>query len=386
MGRSMDVRRRVGPLMEKVKQSLERIHHIQEAIERRRASETKTMTHEKDDLKEGSSESAASEGQESSAPVLQKHNTRKLLKASMDMLKHKLSSLQVLENALKSSEDRRQNLHHYVLQRSFSAPILELAAKKRLAQELENQVAKLQKDCSRLEAKSSNVDELELKAVELAEKVKKLSTVEEALQEALSRIETLEDDLGDRQHKLDQQQIRCDDLECQVDQLTKMYNGLLVDETRQVQFTTGLEAQGSETDPSIPRSITHKNSSDSDSTTSTDPESDSGSSSNNENAAAGCSDDSEADKLQKLMKRLEQLEIENATLKRAHLDYHAHTHQLQKKNESQAMEISRLEQQLSAVSKQKGETSPKPTRGAFFKKFLKADTGDDVSGGSPTKQ
>jgi chromosome segregation ATPase len=190
-----------------------------------------------------------------------------------------------MEDLLDQSEDRRQNLQHYFLQASLSKPLLELASSQRRNSELSRQVATLEMESAMLEKKCGTVDDLKLKIVTLAGKVRDFHKLQTQLDHVTSERDVLELDLVQRQSKLNQQAIKCDDLECQVEQLTTICDDLLKDvklhedradklereivETRKVSHRAGRGRSRP------PRTIQAKQSLDSGSTESTDTDNDS---------------------------------------------------------------------------------------------------------------
>jgi hypothetical protein len=265
--------------MERMKNSLAEIQRLEISLNLSQPQIDRPRE-QKDDSNEDDSSSSGN----LKATALVPGRSRVLLKRSMDMLKNKLYSLQRMEDLLDQSEDRRQNLQHYFLQASLSKPLLELASSKRRNQELSRQVATLEWESAMLEKKCATVDDLQLKIVTLAGKVRDFHQLQTQLDHVTSERGMLELDLVQRQSKLNQQAIKCDDLECQVEQLTSVCDDLLKDvklhedradklerelvETRKVSHRAGRGRSHP------PRTIQAKESLDSGSTESTDTDND----------------------------------------------------------------------------------------------------------------
>lgn len=233
MTRTAEVKERIGPIMERMKSSLAQIQALEQSLA---LSEVSGETGETSEREETSNVVNAdvvpsilpSETHTSNTvPCIPgSRNSRQLLKNSMDMLKKKLSTLQRMEESLSASEDRRQNLQHYFLQVSLSKPMLELASAQRRNNELERHLSIVEEECKQLEDKCAKLEALELEVATLTQNTRKMFEMETKLQLILSQNEAYEQDLRDRQAKINTLSIRCDDLECQVEQLTELCNNL----------------------------------------------------------------------------------------------------------------------------------------------------------------
>ena len=146
MNRTDEVKQRLGPIMERVKSSLARIHSLEQSLAWAKGDDEK-------------SESVAV-GRTIFVRGVEVES-RQFLKRSMGMLKKKISTLQQMEESLSTSEDRREHLHHYILQVSLSRPMMELAFTKRRNRELELHLSAVEREFRRLheEAETETANE-----------------------------------------------------------------------------------------------------------------------------------------------------------------------------------------------------------------------------------
>jgi hypothetical protein len=218
MSRTAEVKQRLGPIMNRMKASLAKIQKLEESLNL--GAQEQPHRGENEDKDETSETKITTTAY---APG----RSRMLLKTSMDMLKKKLYRLQHMEDLLRASEDRRQNLQHLFLQTSLSKSAVDSASTTRRNQELERQVAALEKDVGVLEEKCATVDELQHKVVSLSDQVRESQELQTEFDRVTAEKDMFELDLVQRQSKLNEQAIKCDDLECQVEQLTTICNDLL---------------------------------------------------------------------------------------------------------------------------------------------------------------
>lgn len=426
MSRTTEVKMRLGPIMERMKSSLAKIQSLEESLSLSAEGESR----------ERSTETSSSTG--ASLSPLHKSNTlkfipgsnksRQLLKSSMEMLKKKLTTLQIMEETLNTSEDRRQNLQHYFLQTSLSKPMLELAATKRRNQELERDLECSEEEKKHLEEKCSNVEYLKKRVTSLSDSLQKLSGVEAELLKAQEQSKAYEQDLQERQAKIDELSMKCDDLECQVDQLSgecdRLRQSLREEQERNKTLEVGdsnlLRALSPQLDASVHCVKGAKESVDGQSTAPTVPDTDSlthQSSFVDETGSEGevhGSKDSSIDSsisqddlmnlldfvdtsrltrfddddisstltegqgiamIQKLVAKIEKMDKENAELRALHRVSNVKLSGLMVENTQQASRLQALEQQQMVTrpgSSSPKLLSPKTTRGSFFG-FLKHD-------------
>jgi hypothetical protein len=244
MSRTMEVKKRLSPIMDRMKASLAKIQKLEESLSRSGQQPDGGRT--RDCVPRGNTDNGKEEGNDVTA-LVPRQSSSILLKKSMEMIRRKLYKLQHMEDLLQSSEDRRQNLQHYFLQVSLSKPCLLLAASRRRDQGQSRQIVILENECAMLEQKCATVDELQLKVIDLTAKLRDFDQLQIELDDLKNHNDILELDLVQRQSKLNQLAIKCDDFECQVEQLTTMCDDLLKNLSIQEQRADKLERELMET-------------------------------------------------------------------------------------------------------------------------------------------
>ena len=250
MSRTREVKIRLGPIMDRMKNSLLKIQQLEESLNRQPTigiEEQQLHTEEEDSSPSTCASSSSNNttfrgrlrgrtiervprtevGRVDCATSLIHVKSRQLLRSSMEMLKIKLHSLQHMEEQLRASEDRRQELQHIFLQASLDRPSRELAATRVRSQQLEDYVSRLEQERERLEEKCSQVDQLQGMVISLRDQVREMNKLRQQVDSSTSQLQLMENDLIQRQRKFQEKSIRCDDLECQVEQLTTLCDGML---------------------------------------------------------------------------------------------------------------------------------------------------------------
>lgn len=192
-----EIKDRLGPMVERLKASMVKIQSLEDSLQL--GKDNSTSDHD------GNSKSTSW-----STSLIPSEHSRRLMHQGMEMVKNKLLMLQNLEDRLTFSEDRRHNLQHHFLQASLSQPLLELSATRLRNSELHDRIEELEHEAKRWKKKASLVDDLHLRSM----------TLRGQLHEVNMGKGKVEDDLGDQQTVIQQQAIRCDDLECLVEHLT----------------------------------------------------------------------------------------------------------------------------------------------------------------------
>ena len=253
MSRTAGVRERLAPIMERMMSSLAQIQTLEESLVAGEASAGSDST-QYCDADDGIVDRLVTPLCQSNGLKFRpgSNKSRKILKNRMETLKKKLTSLQMMEDTLNMAEDRRQNLQHYFLQASLSKPMLELASANRRNQELEHHLDIAKHEQGKLEERCSTVDYLEERILELLDSLKKLNNVEAELLRAEERNNVYEKDLQQRQAKIDKLSMRCEGLECEVDQLkclceNRRQNNLHEEEQKQSIDTVNSESNSYET-------------------------------------------------------------------------------------------------------------------------------------------
>jgi outer membrane murein-binding lipoprotein Lpp len=221
--RTVSVKVRLGPMIQRMKVSLAKIQDLEESLNRSSYLEKDHLEHSSSPPSSSplSSSAATKSGLVSSATVAVRstsssrthRKSHRLLKNSMRMLKEKLHSLHEMEDDLRESEDRHQQLIQHVVHASQSSPS-NLRLMERV-EELEEEKHQLERACRRLVP-------LEYKLKELRIQLKDMQVVKKELQDTKKQFSLLQKDLAQRQNKINQQAMKCDDLECQIDQLQSM--------------------------------------------------------------------------------------------------------------------------------------------------------------------
>jgi len=186
MDRTAEVKKRLQPIMERMKSSLNEIKRLEDSIAVRKETEC---------IASSSGVSIEQCGDVHSRPASQ--NSKQLVKDSVTMLKHKLGSLQHMEEMLSSQDDRRQILQHHIIQTSLTVVPPKLCTEKK-------------RDLV-LHSKRGGVFSAE---------ISRLHELEEELRKSRAKNKIYEKDLEERQSKVNQLSIRCEDLELQVERLS----------------------------------------------------------------------------------------------------------------------------------------------------------------------
>jgi hypothetical protein len=218
MLRSQNVKERIGPIVDRLKTSLSKIEAIEDSME--------LPQH---------------------CTLMTPGKSKELMHGSIELVKRKLLRLRKMEEMLAISEDRRHNLQHHVLQVSLSKPRLELAATKRQNFHLLNQVDELQQQNEILNEKSLLADDLQHQNDSLLIKIDELLQLQDQLEQTRWERDNLKEDLMDRQAKISQQADKCDDLECQVEQMKVLCDELMSSLKRQEDRNAVLEQELIET-------------------------------------------------------------------------------------------------------------------------------------------
>jgi chromosome segregation ATPase len=193
MSQTKSIKIRLSPIVERMKNSLDKIQALEVTLEESKPEEEKEQAsirsrHPKDD-------------------EVQVHcKSRELLTRSMEMLQRKLGRLSQMEIDCDVAEDRREELQHHFLQASTNTPSRELAATRQRNLQLESQVSQLEEVVHQLGRKCTKVDHLQQVVDSLSEQLQKLESEEELYESTAER---------------------SNDLECQVKQLTVMCDDLL---------------------------------------------------------------------------------------------------------------------------------------------------------------
>jgi hypothetical protein len=198
LSRTHQVRERLGPIVSRLKASLAKMESLDESMNR-----AGLFDPQQDSLPLPVSTNSE---QLLRSTLLRSGKSREVMHGSMELVKRKLLRLQHMEELLAASEERRHNLQHQVLQVALSKPQLELAATKRQNAQLQRQVEKATtRDQEEEESKTQQEEEL--------------ARLQVSLHQTSGERDRLKEDLLDRQAKINEQAIRCDDLECQVEHM-----------------------------------------------------------------------------------------------------------------------------------------------------------------------
>mmetsp|Transcript_31205 Transcript_31205/g.75432 ORF Transcript_31205/g.75432 Transcript_31205/m.75432 type:complete len:461 (-) Transcript_31205:309-1691(-) len=206
--RSKDVKERIGPIVQRLKISLETIQKLEDSLNDKRLCTIQEDEGERPGPDNNSSSKFPGptdrNGTLASSRKTSQHfvpgQSRKLMQSSMEMVKRKLMKLKSMEEMLVESEDRRSLLEHQMLQITTTSNTAATTALKVLDDSkevsLRRRIGSLQQDIRVLETKCGTVDEVTRERDRLLE------------------------DLAERQRKIQTLSIQCDDLHCHVDRLT----------------------------------------------------------------------------------------------------------------------------------------------------------------------
>ena len=373
LSRTKEVKKRLDPIMARMMTSLAKIRELEESMG---LDVSAQQMNGKDD---GSTDKKVP-GQ-----------SRALLRQSMGMIKKKLMRLQQLEDILDDSESRHLDLQHHYLKASQSDPVVESANARQREKELLNRIDSLEKELAMLNEKlrggihkqgggSNDSSQNEIDAIKKEK-------------------DALVNDLVERQSKINQLAITCDDLQCQVEQLTDSCYKLTKDLATQEERGNKLEHDLTEAKSakahydlgrsSPPRTIKPMDSMDGGSTQRT--ESDSDSSTLEITCTADDSfdqehtDSPEASMVERLMNKIQTLDRENAELVQSKQSDQDRIQSMLEENALQAARIRELEEKLGLKSSQPEEKKKeesaggtpsgqgKQGRGYFLKQLLTSD-------------
>ncbi len=206
MDRSNDVRERLGPLIERLKDSVKNIQTLESSMRKSTGGE---------DLSPGQS--------------------RKLVNQNMEMVKRKMFRLKTMEEALAASEDRRVALHHH-FQQQLSLKATETNTETQIGDsEYQKHITELEEEIRTLKEKSALVDDLRMENARLSEKTKDVERLEHELAFEKSLRRKFESNLFEHQRKMNQQAVNYDNLSCKFEHLTNTIANLT--EILQVQET-----------------------------------------------------------------------------------------------------------------------------------------------------
>ena len=232
MIRSDDIKSRIGPIMAKMKANLARIQALEESLGLADDSvmppppvssivtfSTSSKTPSSSPLPPISEHNDGDNSNEKAVTANSlatggsgKSNVRRsrtLLKRSMEMLKKKLQMLQQTEELLVAQEDRNDWLL-YVASLSLSNPASPVPASPKILMTNNNNEEK--------------IEVLEEQVSQLTKKLENQDQFKADLEYITTQKDMLELDLVQRQTKINEQAMKIDDLECQLDQLTIMYD------------------------------------------------------------------------------------------------------------------------------------------------------------------
>ena len=238
LARTREVKVLLSPIMQRMKASLAKIHDLEESLNRSKH----LISSEEEHQSVGGSSCSSSRVHRAS---------RRLLKNSMRMLKSKLTALQQMEENLRLSEDRQQHLLHHVLQVTSSSPSLKhiyatispsIQVPLKVTQEDPgvDGYSKVQPSGQGQDNAQSSV-EMELHC--LRAELRNMEQLKEDLEATRKQCSLLEDDLAQRQTKINQKAIQCDELECEVEQLKAMCDDLIKNLNTQEQRNENLVQQ-----------------------------------------------------------------------------------------------------------------------------------------------
>ena len=230
--RSKDVKERIGPIVQRLKISLETIQKLEDSLNDKRLC---TIQEEEEEEEQGPTNTGSAKfpgpshtnGTHASSRKTSQHfmpgQSRKLMQSSMEMVKRKLLKLSSMEEMLVESEDRRSLLEHQMIQITTTPNTAGAAVEKAVDDtkeaSLRRLIASLQEDIRVLETKCGTVDEV------------------------TQQRDCLLEDLADRQRKIQALSIHCDDLHCQVERLTVTSTELVDALKRQEDRTVFLEEE-----------------------------------------------------------------------------------------------------------------------------------------------
>jgi len=198
MDRTNDVRERLGPLIQRLRDSVKNMQNLESSI---RASTGENCDRE--------TYHGLSPGQ-----------SRKLVNQNMEMVKKKMFRLKTMEEELNNSEDRRITLHHYFQQQmSLRATRANTETKKGVS-DYQHRIAELEEETRILKEKSVLVDDLRVQNARLTEKTKDVERLEHELELEKSLRRKLELNLFEHQHKMNEQAVNYNSLNSKFEYLS----------------------------------------------------------------------------------------------------------------------------------------------------------------------
>ena len=206
--RTNDVRERLGPLIERLKDSVKNIQVLENSIQISSDGDRDCKMNRKS-LSPGSS--------------------RKLMNQSMEMVKKKMFRLKIMEEELATSEDRHLSLHNYFQQQSSQLQTTEARndlPKENLELPYQNHITNLEEEVRLLKEKSVVVDDLRMQNQSLSGRAKYVKQLEHELEVEKSLRRKLELNLVEHQFKMNEQAVKYDCLHCKFETLTSIIAAL----------------------------------------------------------------------------------------------------------------------------------------------------------------
>ena len=184
--RTNDVRQRLGPLIEKLKDSVKNIQTIENS-----------MLVSKD----GGSDSRADAKDKSK--VFRSERSQKLIDQSMEMVKQKMFRLKSMEEQLMTFEDRNLHLNKYCKQQLSRQSMEEKAELPTDGSEYRHRIEQLEEEVRILKEKAALVDDLQKEKEILLERTKHVELVEQELMVEKSLRQMLESKLNSFNRKFE---------------------------------------------------------------------------------------------------------------------------------------------------------------------------------------
>jgi len=256
--RTYDVRERLGPLIERLKNSVTNIQTLESSMR---------LSGYGDDNSRGNCE-MTKEGQDTRIRnAWSSGQSRSLTKKTMEMVKKKMFQLKIMEEELAASEKRRVNLHHYFQQRVASQDIEAPRVARTNNLQYENRIAELKEKIFQLKEKSIFYNDLRVQNDRLLEKTKHVDSLESELERERSLRISFESKLQEDQYKTIQQALKYDSLDCKFEVLTKSKDNSNLNLKQDIIDTITLHRRYLANNKGLPQRIMHLGTNESDTLT-----------------------------------------------------------------------------------------------------------------------
>ncbi len=238
MDRTNDVRERLGPLIQRLRESVKNMQSLESSMRTSTGGDCDRETYH--GLRPGQS--------------------RQLVHENMEMVKKKMFRLKTMEEELNNSEDRRITLHHYFQQQVSLQATRAKTEKQNGVSDYQHRIAELEEEICILKEKSVLVDDLRVENARLTERTKDVERLAHELELEKSLRRKLELNLFEHQHKMNEQAVNYDSLSCKFEHLSSTIanlTGIMYAQENEIMDTMTLHKRYISNTSSPPEMIEH---------------------------------------------------------------------------------------------------------------------------------